>query len=49
MVVIWATYAAGLGAVGGETFENNHTAAFLVAFGTALSVTILIEVIRHLR
>lgn len=45
--VIWATYAAGLGYFFGNRFENNHTAAFLVAFGTALSVTVFIEVIRH--
>jgi membrane protein DedA with SNARE-associated domain len=47
--VIWATYAALLGALGKETFKDNHTAAFLLAFGTAVGVTILIEVVRHFR
>ena len=47
--VIWATYAAGLGAIFGASLEDNHTAAFLIAFGAALSVTIVIEVVRHFR
>ena len=34
--VIWATYAAVLGAVFGRTFEDNHTLAFVLAFGAAL-------------
>lgn len=46
---IWATYAALLGFVGGKTFEDNHTLAFLVAFTAAVGVTVVIEVIRHLR
>jgi membrane protein DedA with SNARE-associated domain len=45
--VIWATYAALLGYIGGKAFEDNHTKAFLLAFVTALSATILIEVVRH--
>jgi membrane protein DedA with SNARE-associated domain len=47
--IIWASYAALLGFFGGQTFKDNHTAAFFVAFGAAISVTIVIEVIRHLR
>ena len=47
--VIWATYAAGLGAVFGNRFKDNHTLAFLFAFGTALAITGLIELIRHVR
>lgn len=47
--VIWASYAALLGYFGGKTFEDDHTKAFLVAFGGALSVTILIEVVRHFK
>ena len=47
--VIWATYAAVLGAVFGNAFKDNHTLAFILAFGTALSVTVIIEVIRHQR
>lgn len=46
-VTIWATYAALLGYVGGKAFEDDHTRAFLVAFGTAIAATVLIEVVRH--
>jgi membrane protein DedA with SNARE-associated domain len=48
-VVIWASYAALLGYIGGKAFEDNHTLAFLVAFGAALGMTVLIEVVRHVR
>lgn len=44
--LIWATYAGMLGNIGGRTFAENHTVAFLVALGTALSVTLLIELVR---
>ena len=47
--VIWATYAAGLGYIFGQQFEDNHTLAFVLAFGAALTVTVTVEVIRHLR
>ena len=47
--VIWATYAATLGFVGGKTFEDNHTLAFVIAFTAAVSVTLVIEIVRHLR
>lgn len=47
-VVIWASYASLLGYFGGKTFQESHTLAFLVAFGTALSVTVLIEIVRWL-
>jgi membrane protein DedA with SNARE-associated domain len=47
--IIWGVYAALLGYVGGETFEDNHTAAFVMAFALALSVTVTIEVVRHVR
>lgn len=48
-VAVWATYAALLGYIGGKAFEDNHTLAFLVAFGAALGMTVLIEAGRHLR
>jgi membrane protein DedA with SNARE-associated domain len=48
-VVIWASYAALLGFIGGKAFEDNHTRAFLVAFGCALAATVLIEIVRHVR
>lgn len=47
--VIWATYASLLGFIGGKAFEDNHTVAFLVAFGAALSITVLIEGVRFVR
>jgi membrane protein DedA with SNARE-associated domain len=47
--VIWASYAALLGYVGGRTFQDDHTTAFLVAFGSAITVTVLIELVRYLR
>jgi membrane-associated protein len=47
--VIWATYAAGLAFLVGQPFKDNHTAAFIVAFATALVVNVAIEVIRHIR
>jgi membrane-associated protein len=48
-VTIWATYAAMLGRIGGEAFENDHTKAFLFAFGLAIGTNIIIEVARHVR
>ncbi len=45
---LWATYAALLGYLGGKTFEDNHTKAFLLAFAAAISATVLIEIGRHL-
>jgi membrane-associated protein len=47
--VIWATYAACLGAFFGQRFKDNHTVAFLLAFGCAVSITIIVEVVRHVR
>lgn len=47
--VIWATYAAGLARLVGEPFKDDHTKAFWIAFGTALSINVVIEVIRHVR
>jgi membrane protein DedA with SNARE-associated domain len=46
---IWASYAAGLAFIVGQPFEDNHTAAFWVAFGTALGVNVVIELVRHRR
>ncbi len=47
--VIWACYAALLGYAFGQAFEDDHTVAFLLAFGLALSITALIELIRWAR
>lgn len=45
---IWASYAALLGYIGGRTFEDNHTRAFLFAFALAIGATLLMEGIRWL-
>lgn len=44
--IAWATYAALLGYIGGRRFQDNHTTAFLVAFGLAISVSVVIEFAR---
>lgn len=46
---VWATYAAGLARLVGEPFADDHTKAFWIAFGTALGINVLIEVVRHFR
>jgi membrane protein DedA with SNARE-associated domain len=46
---IWATYASLLGFLGGKAFEDDHTKAFLVAFASAIGVTVVIEIVRHVR
>lgn len=47
--ILWATYAGSLGYFFGERFKDDHTKAFLYAFGMALSITVLIEVVRWFR
>jgi membrane protein DedA with SNARE-associated domain len=47
--IIWATYAAMLGRIGGEAFKDSHTKAFLFAFGLAIGTNIVIEIVRHQR
>ncbi len=47
--IVWATYAAGLGYLFGQAFEDSHALAFWLAFGTALSITALVEIIRWIR
>jgi membrane protein DedA with SNARE-associated domain len=47
--IIWATYAAGLGYIFGQQFQDNHTLAFVFAFAAALTVTLVVEVVRHVR
>jgi hypothetical protein len=48
-VVVWSSYAGLLGYAFGDRFEDDHTRAFWWAFGTALSVTVVIEVVRFVR
>lgn len=45
-VALWATYSAGLAYIVGKPFRDDHTVAFWVAFGTALGVNVLIEIVR---
>ena len=45
--ILWASYAAGLGYFFGKRFEGDHTTALLVAFGTALAFTIVVELLRR--
>ncbi len=45
--VIWASYASILGFAFGTQFEDDHTLAFLLAFGAALTITVVIEVVRY--
>lgn len=47
--VIWGLYATLLGFIGGKSFEDNHTKAFIAAFSIAIVATIVVEVVRHFR
>ncbi len=47
--LVWASYAAILGFIFGQAFEDNHAMAFWLAFGTALGLTAIIELIRWVR
>ena len=40
---VWSLYASLLGYIGGKSFADNHTKAFLIAFAGAFGVTIIIE------
>jgi membrane-associated protein len=44
--LVWATYAAMLGYVGGRTFEENPLKGFLLAFAVALAIAGVIEAYR---
>ena len=46
---LWASYAGVIGFFFGDLFEDNHSQAFWLAFGTALSITGLIEIVRYFR
>ena len=46
---LWAAYAAGLGYLGGETFERRPLSAFLFGLGVALLVVVVVEAARRLR
>ena len=47
--ILWASYAALLGYLGGRTFENKPIYALLLALGIAALITVGVEVVRRLR
>jgi membrane-associated protein len=47
--LVWATYAALLGYIGGRTFEENPLKGFLLAFAVALGIAGVIEAYRWYR
>ncbi len=47
--VIWGSYTVLLGYFGGKTFEEEPWKGLLLAFGIAIAVTGVVEVVRHLR
>jgi membrane protein DedA with SNARE-associated domain len=46
--VLWALYAFFIGRLGGRAFEDRPWIGLLLALGTALAVSVLIELIRRL-
>jgi len=46
---IWASYSFFLGRLGGRAFEDKPWAGLLLAFGAAIAVSALVEVIRRIR
>ena len=47
--LLWATYASLLGYFGGKTFEDHPVWAVALALGVALTLGLVIEVVRHVR
>ncbi|MGH8921389.1 MAG: DedA family protein, partial [Actinomycetes bacterium] len=43
----WAVYSAMIGVIGGAAFEGNPLMGLLVGLGIALSITAIVEVVRH--
>lgn len=46
---IWGTYGALLGYFGGKTFEERPFLGLLLALGIAMTLGLVVEVVRHLR
>ena len=46
---IWGSYTVLLGYFGGKSFEEEPWKGLLLAFAIALAVTVVVEVVRHLR
>jgi membrane protein DedA with SNARE-associated domain len=47
--LLWGTYAALLGYIGGSQFEEAPWKGLLIAFAVALAVSGLVELVRWLR
>ena len=47
--VLWATYASLLGYFGGKTFEDHPIWGVALALGIALTLGLVVEVVRHVR
>jgi membrane-associated protein len=47
--LIWGSYAAMLGYLGGKQFENQPWKGLLLGFAVAVSVALLVEAVRHVR
>ena len=45
----WATYSALVGYVGGSAFEDDPFKGLALGLGIALTVTLMVEIVRHLR
>ncbi|MFJ2034203.1 DedA family protein [Streptosporangium sp. NPDC087985] len=45
----WALYSALIGYVGGVAFENDPVKGLLLGLGIALSITAVVETVRHVR
>src|SRR6266568_4340517 len=47
--VIWASYAFFIGRLGGQAFEHRPWIGLLLAFGAAVAISVLVEVLRRTR
>ncbi len=45
----WGVYSALVGYLGGAAFEHDKLKGLLFGLGLAASITVLVEVVRHLR
>jgi membrane-associated protein len=47
--IIWASYAFFIGRLGGQAFESRPWIGLLLAFGAAVAISVVIEVLRRTR
>lgn len=47
--VTWAVYSALIGYLGGQTFEGDPVRGLLFGLGVAMAITVVVEVVRHIR